>query len=223
LKAVVERPSLWDVSINGKEVKAEEGKWWLDREFGVIDLEKLVKRGENTITLKVSPMTVNAEIEPVYILGNFSVNPADKGWIIEPIVNKLTMGSWKDQGMPFYSWGVIYSKEYNIEEPDGRYMISLEDWQGTVAEVTINDQPAGVIAIPPYHCEVTQFIKKGKNKIEIKVIGSLKNLLGPHFNNPSPGLVGPWHFRNVKSYPAGKDYQLFDYGLMQEFVLLHGK
>ncbi len=53
------------------------------------------------------------------------------------------------------------------------------------------------------------------------MIGSLKNLMGPHFNNPRPGLVSPGHFRNVKSYPSGKDYQLLDYGLMEEFQLLH--
>ena len=28
-------------------------------------------------------MKIHAEIEPVYILGNFSVNPAEKGFAIE--------------------------------------------------------------------------------------------------------------------------------------------
>ena len=33
-------------------------------------------------------MKINAEIEPVYILGNFSVNPVEKGWEIdEPSAN----------------------------------------------------------------------------------------------------------------------------------------
>ncbi|OFY70535.1 MAG: hypothetical protein A2Y71_14530, partial [Bacteroidetes bacterium RBG_13_42_15] len=220
MKAVVERPYLWNVLVNGTEVKAEEGQWWLDRELGVFNIEKLVKKGDNTITLKVSPMKIYAEIEPVYILGNFSVKSAEKGWIIEPAVNKLTMGSWKDQGMPFYSWGVTYSKEFSIEEPKGKYMVSLNAWKGTIAEVIVNGQQAGLVAFPPYQNDVTQFIKAGKNKIEVKVTGSLKNLLGPHFNNPAPGLVGPWHFRNVKAYPAGKDYQLLDYGLEEEFDLL---
>ena len=101
--------------------------------------------------------------------------------------------------------------------------VELGKWSGTVAEVSVNGQPAGVIAFPPYRTDVTKHIKPGVNKIEVKVIGSLKNLLGPHFNNPAPGLVGPWHFRNVKSYPAGKDYQLIDYGLFEEFKLFQGK
>jgi hypothetical protein len=222
MKAVIERPWLWSVSVNGNEVKPEAGKWWLDKDFGVFSIGKLVKKGDNSISLIVAPMKVNAEIEPVYIVGDFSVIPAEKGWVLEPAVNKLTTGSWKGQGMPFYSWGVTYSKEFNIGNPDGAYLVSLDNWKGTIAEVTVNGEKATVIAFPPYQSNVTQLIKPGINKIDVKIIGSLKNLLGPHFNNPAPGLVSPWHFRNVKSYPAGKDYQLLDYGLMSDFQVLRG-
>ncbi len=221
--AIVERPDLWSVLVNGTEVKPEAGKWWLDRQFNVFGIGSLVREGDNTITLKASPMKVHAEIEPVYILGDFSVKPSEKGWTIEPSVKSLTTGSWKEQGMPFYSWGVMYSKEYDVESPAGTYELELGKWSGTVAEVSVNGQPANVIAFPPYRADVTKSIKPGINKIDVKVIGSLKNLLGPHFNNPAPGLVGPWHFRNVNSYPGGKDYQLIDYGLFEEFTLLNGK
>ncbi len=223
IKAVVERPNLWTVSVNGTEVKPEEGKWWLDRSFGVFKIGDLVKKGDNTVSLKVSPMKIHAEIEPVYITGDFSVRPADKGWTMEAPVKSLTTGSWKSQGMPFYSWGVTYSSDFNIEDPEGRYSVSLNDWKGTIAEVAVNGKPATVIAFPPYQTDITDLILPGTNKIDVKVIGSLKNLLGPHFNKPAPGLVSPWLWRNVKSYPPGNEYQLLDYGLEKEFVLLNGK
>jgi hypothetical protein len=223
LKAVVERASLWSVSLNGTEIKPEAGKWWLDREFGVFNIGGLAKKGDNTLTLKVSPMKVHAEIEPVYITGDFSVMPSEKGWTIEPSVKTLTTGSWKEQGMPFYSWGVTYSIEYNIERLEGQYSVRLNKWSGTVAEVIVNDKVAPVIAFPPYESDITGLIKPGSNKIQVKVTGSLKNLMGPHFNNPRPGLVSPGSFRNVKSYPAGKDYQLIDYGLMEDYTLINMK
>jgi len=219
-KAVVERPELWKVSINGTEVKNEKGKWWLDRSFGVYDIGSLINPGGNTLSVRTSPMKVNAEIEPVYITGDFSVNPASKGWTIGPPVRTMTSGSWKDQGMPFYPWGVTYTGDYNIEKPEGRYFVSLKNWNGTIAEIYVNDQPAGLSAFPPFRSEITRFIKPGSNKIEVNVLGSLKNLLGPHFNNPAPGFVSPWLWRNVKSYPAGKEYQVLDYGLFDDFVLL---
>jgi hypothetical protein len=221
IKAVVERPNLWTVTVNGIEVKPENGEWWLDRSFGVFNIGKVIKSGDNTITLKTSPMKVHAEIEPVYILGDFSVKPSEKGWKIEARVSTYTTGSWKTQGLPFYSWGVTYSEEFNIENPDGKWEVALGKWDGTMAEVSVNGQLAPVIAFPPYHSDITGLIKPGINKIDVIVIGSLKNLLGPHHNNPKPGFVSPWTWRNVNFYPSGKEYQMLDYGLFGEFSLLH--
>ena len=223
IKAVVERTSLWTVTVNDIEVKPEDGQWWLDRSFGIFNIGSVIKTGDNTITLKASPMKIHAEIEPVYILGSFSANPAEKGWNIEAPAKTYSAGSWKTQGMPFYSRGVTYSKEFNIDNSDGKWEIALGNWYGTVAEVSVNGQQATVIAFPPYHSDITGLIKPGLNKIEVNVIGSLKNLLGPHHNNPKPGFVSPWIWRNVKRYPSGKEYQILDYGLFDDFTLLNGK
>ena len=223
IRAVIERPHLWSVSINGTGIRPEPDQWWLDREFAVFNISEHLKQGKNTISLKVSPMKIHAEIEPVYITGDFSVRPAEKGWTIEVPSEKLKSGSWKDQGMPFYSWGVTYGRNFTDTEQGHRYKVRLNKWNGTVAEVSVNGKWAGVIAFPPYELDVTDFIGSGENRIDVKVTGSLKNLMGPHFNNPAPGMTGPGHWRNVKSYPAGKDYDLLDYGLMEDFELLRGK
>jgi hypothetical protein len=223
IKAIVERTHIWTVTVNGTEVKPEEGKWWLDRSFGVFNIGTLVKTGDNTITLKVSPMKIHAEAEPVYIVGDFSVKPAEKGWFIEAPATGYSVGSWKTQGLPFYSWGVTYSKEFNIEITEGTWEVGLGKWNGTMAEIFVNGQAATVIAFPPYNSDITGLIKPGINKIDVKVIGSLKNLLGPHHNNPKPGLVSPGSWRNVRAYPAGKDYQMIDYGLYEDFILYKGE
>ena len=223
MKAVVERPALWRITVNGSEVKPSENEWWLDREFGVIKIGELVKKGSNTISVTASPMKIHAEIEPVYITGDFSVIPAEKGWTIGKPEGTLKTGSWKDQGLPFYSWGITYSIDFLIDKPEGRYEVALEKWNGTVADVTVNGEAAGIIAFPPYRADVTAQIRPGNNIVGVKVTGSLKNLMGPHFNNPKPGLVSPGHFRNVRSYPSGRDYQLLDYGLFEPFSLLNGK
>lgn len=223
IKVVAERPYLWNVELNGKEIKPEAGKWWLDRNFSIFNIGTLVKEGENTITLKVSPMKIHAEVEPVYILGNFSVEPATKGFVIRGPLPGIKTGSWLSQGMPFYSWGVTYSKEFNAATPEDRYAVALGRWNGTIAEVTVNGKPSGVIAFPPYQADITRNVKPGVNKIEITVIGSLKNLLGPHHNKPAAGIASPGMWRNIKTYPAGKNYKMFDYGLMEDFVLLKGR
>lgn len=140
-------------------------------------------------------MRIFAEIEPVYIIGNFSVVPEQEGWSIGAPQESFTLGSWKEQKQPFYSWDMSYSKEYTLDDLTGRYAVKLNKWNGTVAEVYVNGQKAGMIAFDPWQLDVTSYLKEGSNTIDVHVIGSLKNLLGPHYRNPAPGLASPWHWK----------------------------
>ncbi|MCL5745656.1 MAG: hypothetical protein M1541_17315, partial [Acidobacteria bacterium] len=68
LQAVVERPGLWKVAVNGKPVQARPNDWWLDTAFGVYDIGSAVTDGKNRLTLVARPMSVHNELEPVHIL-----------------------------------------------------------------------------------------------------------------------------------------------------------
>ncbi|NOY94914.1 MAG: hypothetical protein GXO81_00800 [Chlorobi bacterium] len=218
-KLVVERPGQLSVSINGHQLKPLPGNWWLDHSFGVFSIGEWVQAGENNIVISCVPMHIRAEIEPVYILGDFSLAPATKGWVIQAPKKEISTGSWKGQGLPFYSWDMVYRRNFEIQNKGAYYEVGLGDWKGTVAEVFANGEHAGTIALHTDRINVTDFIKEGDNQIEVRITGSLKNLLGPHHNNPKPGLSSPWNWRNVKKYPPGKEYQLLDYGLMGDIYL----
>ncbi|MDR1526029.1 MAG: hypothetical protein LBS79_12365 [Tannerella sp.] len=223
MQLVAERPELFTVKINGEAVKPAPGKWWLDKSFGVYPIGSNVRKGINTVELSISPMSIFAEAEPVYILGNFAVVPEPEGWSIGAPVGSFTFGSWKEQKQPFYSWDFKYGKTYRITDLPGACAVRLGKWTGTVAEVYVNGTKAGVIAYDPYQLDVTPYIKEGENRIDVHVIGSLKNLLGPHYRNPAPGLASPWHWKNVNKAIPGMEYQLIDYGLMEDFQLEIGK
>ncbi len=223
MQAVVERSNLYKVFLNGKEIQPVPGKWWLDRETGVFAIGKEVKKGVNELTINLSPMKIHAEIEPVYILGNFTVQSAAKGFTLNAPTATFALGSWKTQGWPFYPGAVAYTKTFDVTDPGKHYRVSLDNWMGTVAEVSVNGQSAGIIGFEPYNVDVSGLVKQGANQVEVKVIGSNKNLLGPFHNNPKPGLASPWDFRRVKVYPSGKDYQQLDYGLTDDFRLEEGK
>ncbi|MDR1339734.1 MAG: hypothetical protein LBK58_06765 [Prevotellaceae bacterium] len=218
MKIAVERPWLYRVSLNGREIHPTQNEW-LDREIRLFDVGNEVKTGENLLALELSPMKIHAEIEPVYVIGNFTVQPAAKGWEIHPPVEEFSTGSWKSQGWAFYSRGVSYRKTFEIDSPEKQYSVRLGKWTGTVAEVVVNGQSAGIVGFEPYAIDVSGLIRKGSNTVEVIITGSNKNLLGPFHGNPAPGLVSPWHFRGVKSYPPGTDYQQIDYGLMDDFQL----
>lgn len=218
-RAVIEQGNLWsNIFINGKAVKPIKNTWWLDRSFSVLEAGRYLQEGENTLSVSIDPMSIYAEIEPVYILGNFNLKSASKGWQIVT-AKPLMLGSWNKQGLSLYGQRISYVKEVKISNVDMQYEVQLGSWSGTVAAVKVNGKEAGIIMSEPNTLNITKYLKKGSNHIEVEVAGSLKNLLGPHHNSPKPGMVGPGHW-NVKSYPSGDKYQTFDYGLMEDFKVL---
>ncbi|MDR1562508.1 MAG: hypothetical protein LBS54_05420 [Dysgonamonadaceae bacterium] len=219
IKAVVERSHLYTVEINNTEVKAETGATWLDPEMDIIPVGQYVRKGKNTITLTLAPFRIMAEIEQVFILGDFRVTPARKGFEIAAPAETFTAESWKLQGYPFYSQTFSYIKTFNIREPGLRYAVELGEWEGTVAEIRVNGKSAGIVAFEPYRLEVGNLLREGDNTIEVRIAGSNQNLLGPFHTLRSKGLVSPSDFRRVKEYPAGNKYLQNEYGLTGGFKL----
>lgn len=219
-KAVIEQPGLWqDVKINGVTVKNEPGEWWLDRSNGVFKIGDHLKTGDNKIEVTVSPMSVFAEIEPIYILGNFNLEAAQQGWnVVAP--QPLQLGAWNKQGLPLYGQQISYSKTFDVTNPGQSYAVELDSWKGTVAAVEVNGVLAGTIIGEPNRLDISKWVKKGKNTIAVKITGSLKNVLGPFYNKPVPGLVDPGKWYNIKVQPPGSDYDLYDYGLYNDYRII---
>jgi len=219
---VIERPDLYAITCNGEMVSAQKDSWWLDKSFGKIDITEAVKMGENAVTIKASPFTIYHELEPAYLLGTFKLRSADSGFVVigdsDPT---LKLGSWKEQGYPFYAAGVSYQQTFDVTRPAGQYLVELRKWYGSVAEITVNGAPAGYIAYQPWQCDVTDLIKTGANTIEVVIIGTLKNTLGPHHAGAVQGSAWPGMFQQAPRTgpPPGKEYHTIDYGLSEPFVL----
>jgi hypothetical protein len=411
LEAVVERPDLYTITCNGHEVIASPGRWWLDRAFGRVSLDRVARSGLNTLTLKAAPFRIEHELEPVYLIGSFALRPADRGFVIaadhpltlasapaklvhqnnpdntmwltrgigfetdsqgaplndpspslvfdlgrptdlhqirvwnyaeshvrnlttrgvhhlhirgasadapdtfnidlgpaelaqshagadpqllpikaknlrrvrfdilsnhtgvsypatgEPadhgfvglaeieflstdgqpitgvtvnasselashqrlasrIVDRsgltLLQSGWNDQGHPFYGGSVAYRQSFNIARKRDAYRVALGSWRGSVAKVIVNQKPAGYIFAPPWECDVTSHVRRGQNDIEIQVIGTLKNTLGPHHGNPGVGSAWPGMFQQgpEQGPPPGRQYHTLGYGLFEPFALI---
>ncbi|MHC4087650.1 MAG: glycosyl hydrolase, partial [Planctomycetota bacterium] len=133
----------------------------------------------------------------------------------------LSINGWNQQGYPFYAAGVSYTQTFKVTKPKGKYQVQLPHWYGSVAEVIVNGKPAGYIAYQPWQCDVTPLVKRGTNEIEIVVIGTLKNTLGPHHAGQTLGAAWPnmFHRGPEKGPPPGNQYHTVGYGLFKPFVL----
>jgi hypothetical protein len=218
LEAVVEQPALYEIACNGTPVKATPGTWWFDRAFGRIPIADAAREGENTLTLRARPMTIRSEIDLVHLLGSFSLKPAARGFVVAP-ERPLAAGPWTAQGQPFHSDRVVYAQTFPVPSADVPHRVRLPSWWGALAEVSVNGKPAGRIAYPPYELDVD--LAPGANRIEVAVVGTRKNLVGPHHAGPVRGLASPHNMAQAPKtgQPPGEAYDLIGCGLFEPFVL----
>jgi hypothetical protein len=224
LKAVVERPELFAVAVNGREVKPLAGEWWLDRAFGVYPIGPYVVAGKNRIVVTARPFTIHSELEPVYILGDFRLTAAPRGFELRPPA-PMKVGSWAGQGLPLYGASVRYRETFNIPVaagPNARFVVRLGGWRGAVAEVFVGGKAVGTIAFAPFELDVTDALVPGPNEVSVVVYGTLKNTLGPFHNDPPLGRAWPGSFQQGAKGgdPAGSEYSVVDYGLFEDFKLM---
>lgn len=218
IQLVVERPHLYQVSLNNTVLEPEPDAWWLDKAFGVFKISEGIQPGNNYIELTADPMSVYAELEPVYLVGDFDVLALSTGWLLASATER-GIGSWKEYGMPFYSDKMEYTATFELDKL-GMAKVILPEWHGTVAAVYVNGKPAGTIFKKPYETRIDKYIRTGENEVAVIVYGSLKNLLGPHHNVNRRGLVTPWSFKYAPAeQPAGTAYDLVDYGLFEPFII----
>lgn len=220
LFAVVERADLYEITCNGKPVKPAPRNWWLDRAFLGINMAGVAREGENTLTIKAAPMTVFHELEAAYLVGDFSLKAADRGFVVVPGA-PLGLGEWKDQGLPLFGHRMTYTATVTVDDPKARHLVTLPDWSGVVAAVTVNGQPAGPVYLQPAEREITGLLNPGVNTVSVLVYGSLRNPLGPHLGNKDAGLTHPGSWNNAPEspQPAGAEYVSVGYGLRAPFTV----
>jgi len=225
VKAVVERPALFRVFVNGKEVEPLAGEWWLDRSFGVFPIGAHIISGQNRITVRARPFSIHSELEPVYLVGDFRLAAVARGFELHQPA-PLTAGPWKAQGWPFYGAGVRYTRTFVVPEEgeDAAYRLELGSWLGATAEVFVGESRVGTAAFPPYQADLTSALKPGRNEVSVVVFGTLRNTLGPFHNDPPLGRAWPGSFQQGAKGgpPPGAGYSAVGYGLFDDFKLVRG-
>jgi hypothetical protein len=142
------------------------------------------------------------------------------GHLVDDSGLRQSQEGWNRQGHPFYGGRVAYREKFEVRKVKGRFLVNLPNWYGSVAKVVVNGQPAGYIDAPPWECDVTRWIQRGRNEIEVVVVGTLKNTLGPHHGNPPLGFASPGSFHGRSpGPPPGASYSSVAYGLFEPFVL----
>jgi len=182
---VIENLTGGSLAINGQTVHTDKAGWHWDTGFGKKEIDGLLRRGRNTVDFTF-PWQAQSEIEPIYIVGPFGGFFRDPAQIvIGPRPIQLASGSWVRQGFPFYAGAIVYKTDFGLP---GRLVsglraaVRLIKPAGFLFKVRLNGQSAGILAARPWVCEITEWIRGGRNDLEIEVVGSSANLtaeIGP--------------------------------------------
>jgi hypothetical protein len=107
----------------------------------------------------------------------------DKEWGAPSKIVFPELISWTDheiQGLKFYSGKGIYSKTIDIQKEwmgKGKKIYIDLGGVGEVAEVFVNDKPAGVLWKPPFLADITEMVQAGSNQLRIEVVNLWINRL----------------------------------------------
>ena len=138
-------------------------------------------------------LTYDMEIENMYIVGDFAVETKNSfeqlsrdavrysgDFVITNPKNKVKCKNIEQQGFPFFAGKITLEKTF-FAENNVNYCFEFSKRNANVVAIKINGEKVGKILWKPYFIDLIPFVKEGKeNSIEITLINSLRNLLGPH-------------------------------------------
>jgi len=214
---VVESAELFEVVVNGRAVSNRSKGWWLDKSMHRVALAG-VKRGQNELILGCEYRdAAEYELEECYLIGDFGVERQTDAIIAEP--ETIRTGDWCGQGYPYYAGNLLYGRDVSLRLKDGeRAVARIGPHFGACVAVHVNGKLAGVRGWAPYEVDITSKLTRGRNRIEVEICGSPRNLLGPnHLPEKRPAWTGPRQFIDLDHWVEERN--LVPYGLFGEVTV----
>jgi hypothetical protein len=212
LDLAIELPEAARVTFNGQPLSVETEAFWLDPALRRISLSKILA-GENILEIEGHFVEATDFQSPI-LLGNFELETRDQiEFQIKNAPAEIPTGSWVRGGLPFYAGTVTYQAWVEIPEigQPHEIMLDLAGLAGA-AEIRVNGKVVDHILWPPYRCDLSEAVLPGKNRLEIEIANTLRNLFGPHFDPDEmirPGF-GAAHYQGKFGQPK----RFRDYGLL---------
>ena len=212
---VIEKAKDYSVRLNGEECIWED-RYFMDRDMHRFRLPKL-EAGEQTLTI-TGPYTQATELEDIFIIGDFAV---DNDRCIVRECGKLHFGDWCFQGYYHYPGNMIYEFDLPDRDEDAQeYIRKMGECRATLAEVRLNGQTAGfLMGNTMRELNLTPFMQKDSNHLEIEVVGSPRNMFGPFHQTYTGCSRISWADFRTEGRFYTPDYVLEPYGIFGQVTI----
>jgi len=229
---VVESPEQFEIAVNGQPVTGDDAGWWTDISFRKLDVSHAVHAGRNEIMLR-GVFTRDTELESIYLIGDFGVAGRRlreenrlNGQVFDRYAPDFRVTDLPDRvvdksdsltidltagGLPFFAGRATLRQTVTLPAFGDRAVLEIQNLRAAVAHVQVNGGHAGTVAWPPHRVEISEGLKAGENVVEIELVGTLRNLLGPHHRAGGDlAWTGPNDFRDKSRWTD--DYTLVPFG-----------
>ncbi len=242
-----ETPELFDIEVNGTRVEKTDCGCFRDIAFRMVDIAKYVKKGLNTVELDCvvdqSPecyehidrswtfesmkncLSYDCEIEPIYIVGDFSLRLPDKrvelendAYRISEIptvtapVSEVDISRLDIDGFSEFSGKLTLERTFDID--DTSRTVCLKGRGINSVRLSVNDKEVATVMYPPYEVDISDHLVKGENKLTLTLLNNLRNMMGPHHLKIGECMaVCPSSFfkeSNIFIHPVGADSSCHD-------------
>lgn len=232
---IVESPERFTFTVNGAPVANGDEGWWVDTSFRKINLGATIRAGRNEIILR-GGFTRDSELESVYLVGQFGVQAHRlreesrfNGQIFDrytpnfrltalpnhvgPVAQQSAVAiDLTQHGLAFYAGRVTLRQTLALTVVPRKAQIEIGNLRAALAHVRINGKEIGAVAWQPHVVDIADgLLRVGSNTVEIELVGTLRNLLGPHhLNGGDQAWTGPAEFRDKQRWTD--DYILVPFG-----------
>lgn len=219
------------IEVNGCTIKTARENWWIDKCIGEYTIAGFLRPGVNHVILyyripkmkkvldinKVFETERNrfsypVEPENIYIRGRFDLKAdgtvsdcvdhysiSGAAFSLQPYTSKK-QGDLTKQNMWFYRGDAEY--EFSVDKPEdgSRVAVAIRRHHGSLIQIIVNGQ-SDYLFCPPFELDITDWLNPGSNSVIIRLVGTNRNLLGPHHHiNGENYFVGLSIFKGQRGF-----------------------
>ncbi len=169
----------WQLYVNGACVDGPFTRSWLDAEIRQVPVGALLRRGENTVAVKLT-VTKKSDgmLDLLKITGNFCVELHGGKPVITAPGHQLPLGDWTQLGYPYYSGAGVYTGAFTLPPQAGECRVTLTGEVGAdILEASANGGALQKRLWRPYAVDLTQQVHPGENSLRVRCVNTLVNLL----------------------------------------------
>lgn len=255
LYLAMETPWKYTLMLNGQPLNFVDAGCFGDSAFRKCDIRTCLQEGENELLVcgrfhqrqkvydvlfgenvhetEKNKLTLDTELESLYLVGDFGVHlngdyhrgerraiHTSGAFVLTPPPADTRIGDITIGDYWFFAGKMRFAQTVSVRKQEGKdYYVSLKNLYAPAATVWVNGQKAGTLAFTPYCVTVTDWLIDGDNRIEIELLSGNRNWLGPHHRPCGESYsVGPATFTDEQGWSDQNDpgpYWTNDYSFVE--------